>query len=227
MLTRTHARDPEYRVGSSGGRDAERGFERILMTRAFLENIHIIDCAFVRGALHLRLVDEESGRNHLQVFRGEVVPSGPLRFVRMMGSKPYDFLSTSLVSLVVVSNRVIELFRENGFTGWGTYPVLVRGKNGAEVDGYHGLIVSGHCGPIDRSMSERVWRDPRSPGGRPTEQWLGLYFRPESWDGSDIFSPAGTSFIFVVQKVRDALARAGLRNFGSKRATEHEMHIIP
>lgn len=196
------------------------------MTRAFFESLYIVFCASLRGALHLMLDDEHSGKIRLEVFRGEVVPSAPLRFRRMKGSKPYDYLSATPVRFKVVSNRVIEVFRENSFTGWTTYPVCVRGKDGGEIEGYHGLAVTGRCGPIDRSMSERVWRGPGSPGGKPTEQWLGLYFRPETWDGSDIFSPPGTSYVFVVQKVRDAMERAGLRNFGFDRATELEMHII-
>lgn len=145
----------------------------------------------------------------------------------MMGWRSYDVLSTSLVSYVLVSNRAIEVFRENAFTGWSTYPVLARGKDDEELDGYHGLAVTGRCGRIDKSMSERVWRDPPSPQGNRYQTWLGLYFHPDSWDGSDIFGPEGTTFMFVAERVKEATEKARLTNFSFTRLTEFEMLMIP
>jgi hypothetical protein len=42
---------------------------------------------------------------------------------------------------------------------------------------------------------------------------MGLLFDPASWDGSDLFMPAGkNSWKFVVQEVKEAFEKAKVRN---------------
>jgi hypothetical protein len=194
------------------------------MTRDVFTNIYVISCASVRGALHLDPDEDIPAR--LDIFRGDVVPPTPLAFHRKTGWRAHDLLSTGLVSLKLVSDRVIQLFQENAFSGWSTYPVLARGKDGEQLDGYYGLSVTGRCGPIDNSMSEEVWRDSSSPQGNRYQAWLGLYFRENAWDGSDIFSPDRTSFVFVVEKVKNAMEKAKLTNFEFQRLTEFERLML-
>lgn len=147
------------------------------------------------------------------ILRGEIRPQKPLVFEYMKGasgSTPRDLVSTSLVSLRLISDRVISVLRE--FSGWGTYPVEVYGKKGERIPGYHGLAVTGRCGPIDDSRSRPAVYPPAVPQGRPTLVWIGLYFDPETWDGSDVFLPEDSANIFVTEAVKEAFEKAKITN---------------
>lgn len=60
------------------------------------------------------------------------------------------------------------------------------------------------------------------PGG-VFPYWRGLYFDPDTWDGSDIFMPGGrTGWVFVLDHVRDALEKAHVKNVAFQRLDEVE-----
>lgn len=42
--------------------------------------------------------------------------------------------------------------------------------------------------------------------------WIGLYFDPVSWDGSDVFLPKGNGRTFITEDLKSALERAGITN---------------
>jgi hypothetical protein len=110
----------------------------------------------------------------------------------------------------LVSERVITLLRDAGFTGWRTYDVELVGHDGAPIPGYYGLAIHGRCGPIDYSKSEEI---PTITPGGVSSHWFGLYFDPDTWDGSDLFMPEGTSgWIFVVDDVKRAFEKAKIKN---------------
>lgn len=54
-----------------------------------------------------------------------------------------------------------------------------------------------------------------------------LQFWPETWDGSDLFSPEGSRLVIVTQAVCDALVKAKVTNARMKRITEVEMLTGP
>lgn len=58
------------------------------------------------------------------------------------------------IGLGPASDRVIDLLRDEGFTGWDTFPVEVYLKDGSRLLGYQGLIVTGKCGALDPAASE-------------------------------------------------------------------------
>jgi hypothetical protein len=91
------------------------------------------------------------------------------------------------------------------------------------LNGYSGIAVTGRCGPIDDRLSEEVTLGPPAPHGRARRGLRGLCFPPDSWDGNDFFtSEAGGAWIFVVQRVKDALEKAQLRNVEFQRLSEIE-----
>ncbi|RMG23878.1 MAG: hypothetical protein D6732_24330, partial [Methanobacteriota archaeon] len=184
---------------------------------------YLLGNAHKRGALHVDPVEEIE--DEFALVRGEILPEKPIRFRYHSGSKPYDLIGTTYAPLYLVSDCVIHVFEQEGFTGWLTYPVEVYGKKGERLEGYHGFAVSGRCGPIDNTLSRREWR-PAPPGGNPYLAWIGLYFDLSSWDGSDIFVPVSSGYIIVVERVKEALERVGITNVMFDRLTEIERLVL-
>jgi hypothetical protein len=161
----------------------------------------------LRGAV--RLDPSDYNLPFEELARGEIQPAEPVQFKPVEGRKPTDFVGTTLGTLFVVSGAFVDTLRKNGFTGWSTFPVVISPKKGVELRGYTGLAVTGRCGAIDESLSQPIRLEPFAPGGETTDGLRGMYFDPSSWDGSDIFTPAGTSFVCVAPSVRQALLDAG------------------
>lgn len=132
---------------------------------------------------------------------------------------PGDVVWTDMVVPLVVSQRLIDLLLEQGFTGWGTYPVEVHAKGGELAPGYHGFCITGRCGPMQYEKSEVIYED--MPGGR-VPRYKGKYFDPESWDGSDFFMSTTplTGWMFILEPVKKALARVKVRNLLLRRLDE-------
>lgn len=143
--------------------------------------------------------------------RGEIRPAEPVPASWMMGrSTPADVIWTGSAAPVIVSDRAVSILEAEGFDGWGTYNVALSGKSGETIQGYSGLVVHGRCGEIDHERSIKF--DKIMPGG-VFPWWRGLYFDPATWDGSDLFMPAGTvGWIFVVEAVKRALEIAKVKN---------------
>ena len=72
------------------------------------------------------------------------------------GNKLVDFLNLSSTTFGPVSDRVVDLLRDGGFTGWDTYPIEVFLKDGSRLPGYRGLMVTGGKCDTDISLSEQV-----------------------------------------------------------------------
>lgn len=125
-----------------------------------------------------------------------------------MGSaKPAEIVWTTSVFPVLLSPALVDALRRAGISGWASYPVELRGKKGVELGTYHGLVIRGRCGPIDKSRSSIApSTSPTGPG------WVvkGLFFDERSWDGSDIFMPEDkTAFVFFTEKAKDLLGARG------------------
>jgi hypothetical protein len=125
-----------------------------------------------------------------------------------MGSgKPTDVVWTRYVGPVLLSEELVNTLHTEGITGWSTYPVEMKGKNGEPLPTYCGLVVLGRCGPATSDHGTRVMKE--FPGGFfPVQR--GLSFDESSWDGSDVFMPVGaTAYVFVTDRFREIiLARA-------------------
>ncbi|WP_224245758.1 hypothetical protein [Hyalangium gracile] len=143
--------------------------------------------------------------------RAELRPSQPIPVEWAMGSaRPMQVMWTMYAAPLILADSVVQLLRSHGFTGWSLYDVAVRDKQGQPIPGYSGLSITGRCGNI---AWERGVEVPRSRPAGIFPVWMGLFFDPESWDGSDFFMPAERGgYVFVVEEVKRALERAKIRN---------------
>jgi hypothetical protein len=167
--------------------------------------IYYVGEGFQRGAVRAKEIDHVGGDNSIPLTSGTWVSPVPLRFRQYEGTKFLDYVGTQWTNIKFLSDRAIDALRTSNATGWVTYPVGLEAKSGSPIMGYHGLIVRGRCGPIDNARSVEV--DTIVPGSakRHAPMWKGMYFREDSWDGSDVFRPEDTGYIFVTQRVRDRL----------------------
>jgi hypothetical protein len=152
--------------------------------------------------------------------RCEDRPGKPVKVTYAMGGAvPGDVVWTTFAIPLVVSQRFIDVLQDNRFNGWGTYPIKVYNKAGELVPGYQGFCISGRCGPILYEKSEIVYEE--MPGGR-VPRYRGMYFNPDTWDGSDFFMPttASTGQKFVLESVKKALEKAKVKNLVFERLNE-------
>jgi hypothetical protein len=173
------------------------------------------------GGRALRVNSLELLHNDWALARGEERPVQPIEFVRDEGRTPHDLVGTTYATLVLVSNRFQDVLREHQVSGWTTFPISLH-VEGSDLAGYQGFAVTGRCGPIDDSLSEQVLLPPPVPGGRSRRGLRGICFAPESWDGSDIFTPDGMASSFVVRRVKDLLEEAAVTNVAFQRLSEIE-----
>ncbi len=138
--------------------------------------------------------------------RGEWNSSEPVVVTWAMGRpRPGDVVWTTLGTLFILSEKVRDLLVRSGFTGWTTYRVRVFAKDGSEVTGYSGLAVTGRSGAFDDTegrwvaVEGLVWRE-------------GLYFAPDTWDGSDFVIPGDSAQMVVAESVVEAFRSVKLRN---------------
>lgn len=179
-----------------------------------------------RGALHLDPVDDLDVDDVLALARGQKQITSPLRLAWHSGSRRGDWVDATFAALNLVSDAMIELFEENGFSGWSTYPVEITGRDGEPIEGYRGLAITGRCGPIDNSRSTEVTKMPISAQGRPYRARIGLFFDESTWDGSDLFMPDESAATVVTEPVKEAIDRAKLKNLSFERLTEVERMMI-
>lgn len=154
-------------------------------------------------------------------------PTRPIRFDYHCsgGESVCDVIWTGFVAVVLLSDPLVDVLRGEAFSGWTTYPAEVYDKRSKKLPKYHGLAVTGRAGPIDNTRSERVWRGPYFPGGPKVEQYVGLYFQYDRWDGSDIFLPEGSGWIVVTERVKDVLDSLDIPNIKLVRLTTLERDV--
>jgi hypothetical protein len=91
---------------------------------------------------------DRSRHKHKDYYAGKDFPdpNHPLDFRITYGTKRNDFLGDGFMP--IVSQRVVDLFTQEKFTGWRTYPVRVFDKKGAPLVGesFFGLTVHGRGG---------------------------------------------------------------------------------
>lgn len=179
----------------------------------------LLEDAFTPGSLRVLLGESV---DDMALARGDALPDEPLICRHHMGGRPRDLVGTGYGTVDLLSDRVISILRDSGFTGWKTFPVEVYGKRGERIEGYHGFSVTGRCGPIDWSKGKKVRKPPPVPWGEGYDAWVGMYFDPATWDGSDIFVPEETAYTIMVERVVTALKKAKVTNMTFKPLTEFE-----
>ena len=107
------------------------------------------------------------------------------------GKRMRDFLDTRCPSFYLISERTINLLKDNKITGWRTYPIELYDKKGNQINGYSGFSVVGSGGSLGNLEQRR--KDSISH----------MQFFINQWDGSDFFSFEDTLFIITTQNVKD------------------------
>lgn len=132
----------------------------------------------------------------------------PLQARWRSGSEaPSDLVAAPYGSPHLVRERVVRALAQCGATGWGTYPATLYGKDGAPIEGFVGLTVTGRCGPWKLESARRV---SAARDGALAEAFEGVSFDPASWDGTDVFTdPATATLLFVSPRVKRAFDEAG------------------
>lgn len=187
------------------------------------ESLYKLSLVSKRTALHVEIRNEIISGDEYALHNGTLRPNQTLIFDFMKGasgSTINDFIGTSTPPLTLISDRVVEVLQP--FKGWATYPVEVYGKKGELIPGYHGLAITGRCGPIDDSKSKAVWIPPPVPEGKPYRKWIGLFFDPATWDGSDVFLSSTGGGMLITDAVKTAMQRAKISNVKFTPLTEAE-----
>ncbi|MEW5953614.1 MAG: HEAT repeat domain-containing protein [Bacillota bacterium] len=156
---------------------------------------------------------------------GDLIPPVPIPYKYSEGrSIPQDFISVDINGFLI-SDRIKNLFTQNNFTGWKTYPINLYDKSGSLINGYHGFAVTGKVGEIDYSRSEIVAKA-NNVFGKPEIVKRGIFFDESTMDGND-FMFAG-SIILVTDQVVKALrkARPKVKNWEATPASEYELSIF-
>ena len=143
------------------------------------------------------------------ILRGRVQNDVLIKIKKERGKNKHDFLLLER-SLVLLSDRIIELFKENNILGWKKYSVEFVDQE--VLTSYYLLGVKGVAGEIINSKSEKKLVPPRVQGGNSMEKYMGLYFNMNKWDLSDIFIPENYDAIFVNEKVKQLIEVMNLPN---------------
>lgn len=157
------------------------------------------------------------------LFRGNKEPDKPIRLHGYMGGQATDFLFAGYVFITLFSNIVLEIFEQNGITGWKTYPVEVHDRKDIPLPGYHGFSVIGKECRRDRSRSQLQTKQV-VPQGEPFEVYKGLYFFEEDWDGSDIFL-VQNNIVVVTENVHTLFKKNKVTNVKLVPLAEVEMDV--
>ena len=147
---------------------------------------YVLREAQTKGALRVRCKEK---LNQFRIHRGDNPEDQVFIFEEAVGGKLYDVISTGYAGLYLYSDKFVNLLRTHECTGWKCYPVKIYSRYGQSINGYNGVSITGRCGPLINDQSQLVIGEPRVPGAPASKFWLGLYFDPENWDGSGIFSP--------------------------------------
>src|ERR1700761_4342310 len=90
--------------------------------------------------------------------------SYPVIFKQKYGTRTDDIIRTGTAILFLISDKMRSVLEDNQFTGWKTFEVKILDKENKEITGYHGLSITGRCGPIDYNKSEIIEKR-TVPGG--------------------------------------------------------------
>lgn len=145
----------------------------------------------------------------------------PIVFKHRFGEKMEDLLDTGWPNLYLISDKLKSVLVENHITGWKTFEVSVLDKKGVEIEGYHGLSVTGRSGPIDYGKSEIIHKQ-HAQNAPISIYYKGVSFDIQKWDHSDIFLHGKSFGIIVTDKVAELMIKHNLKNIDLINISEYE-----
>jgi hypothetical protein len=167
---------------------------------------------FLKHSIRLHLnQDSIDSINVWELFKGEFIPSSPIIFKPQMGTSLADFLWVTMIPMVCISQKVVDILQEQQISGWSTYSVEIINNEKKIKTTYYGLVVNSYAGKIDLKRSKVVDKPPYVQGGKPWKAYKGIYFDEANWDGRDIFRLDG-GIIIVTEKVRRIFKQAKIDN---------------
>jgi hypothetical protein len=172
----------------------------------------------LRGELRVTSLEEYFISAHDFISCQEEPKTEPI-FVHEMGGRIYDVLPTTNSGIYLVSIKFISVLESNHFSGWATNSIKAYDKDNNRIDNYYVFKVKGKAGPHDKSMSEDIMI--QYPG-RSVLGKKGLYFEPETYDGSDIFILKNSLHIIMHFKVKECLEKAKITNAEFTNLTEYK-----
>lgn len=146
----------------------------------------------------------------------------PIVFTQISGKKWTDILNPSSVSLYIVSQKLIELLKQNSISGWELFPTKILDKQGNEVSNYNGLSITGKCGAPNYSLSHTYIKQ-LVPNGIKQKYYRGLHIGFDKWDGSDLFIPEGTLNIVMTKKVMNIIRHHKITNINLQSLADYEI----
>ncbi|MEM0942127.1 MAG: DUF1629 domain-containing protein [Bacteroidota bacterium] len=149
--------------------------------------------------------------------------SFPVVFKQEYGKKLQDILDTGWPSLYLISNKIKAVLEDNNFTGWQNFAINVLDKQGQEIKGYHGLSITGRCGPVDYSKFSEIIEKRLVPNGPLVKYGKGLYVGLDKWNGGDFFVPEKSGGIVVTKRTAEALKKNKLTNVKLQNLAEIEI----
>ncbi len=195
-----------------------------------MKDLYYFDSRYLSNSFQAKAIgideEEESLDDHnnliIAVYKGIIFP---VVFHQFSGKKFTDILTTGWPNLFLISDRLKNFLEEHHFTGWKTYPIILKDKKNNQIEGYHGLSVSGISGRIDYTNSpiiEKRW----VPEGPIVKEYKGANIDLDKWNETDFFVPGGTTAIVIKNKVAQMLKKNKITNLHLTNVAEEEMPIF-
>ncbi len=170
-----------------------------------MTKFYFLSNALKRSAIRVKSIREY---NEVNLFLGKEKPTESFEMVVDEGKKFYDWIGFQDTSNHLISNKFYDLLKSNSISGWQSFDVDIKLIELV----YHGFQVIGSCGELIA---------PKEPGF-----YIGMKFDIDSWDGSDIFSPEGTTLKLCTQKVVDIIKKNKLTNIDYELVDEKELYSV-
>lgn len=148
----------------------------------------------------------------------------PVIYKQKSKGKFTDILNTGWISLYLISDKLKMLLEENCFTGWKTYPIILKDKEENQIKGYHGFSITGKAGCISYTNSPIIEKR-LIESGPVVKLYKGAHVDLNEWSGCDFFVPEGTIGIVITRKVAEALERNKITNLSLDNLAEVEMSV--
>ena len=186
-------------------------------------------CRYLRGSVQVESVglekDEKGLDNHYNLIKARYEGIAfPVVFRLEWGKKFTDILNTGWSGLYLISEHLKKLLEENHFTGWTTYPIVLRDKNGMEIKGYHGFSTTGVCG-LKSYANVPIIEKKFVPDGPIIKCYKGINLEFNKWDGSDFFTPQNSYDTIITEKVAKTLKKNKISNLSLINIAEFEMPV--
>lgn len=182
----------------------------------FFSNFFVVEDPASKKSYRGQIVNEPGSA--FELLRAEY-KTDHLDIMHLEGSNEPGSLFWNMVNEpFCVSQELAFTLREAGITGWTVTPANLLTKSGDRMPGnYSAVSVTGRANAVDYLKTDIVFR--QFPGGQ-FPHFKGLYFDPESWDGTDIFMERpdeegkSTAIIFVTKKFVDTFKKNKVKNIG-------------